>query len=238
MVGSATRLPMGFAFACFIWGAPVMRLVLSTFAVLAFVFYEMSGGSDFKPPVPPTDTAQSSKTLPQPTRVDPPAPEIAQAPSTDVKTPVSKPAPDRIIAEETQPDATKQTNLAQIRSGLSQGLTLLPASNPADGLQLVSLELGASGLRPTPATLPEVAEETAVAQPAAFIEPEPDLREVTGTRVNMRDGPGTIYPVLASLTIGKQVEVLSDSGTGWLRLRTLPEQQLGWISASLISKSE
>ncbi len=54
----------------------------------------------------------------------------------------------------------------------------------------------------------------------------------------MRDGPGTIYPVVARLDIGHNVEVLGDSGTGWLRLRTLPEDQFGWISSSLVSPAD
>ena len=59
---------------------------------------------------------------------------------------------------------------------------------------------------------------------------------MAGTRVNMRDGPGTIYPVILRLRIGQQVEVLETSGTGWLRLRTVQGQQVGWVAASLISK--
>jgi SH3-like domain-containing protein len=126
----------------------------------------------------------------------------------------------------------------QVRSSLSQGLTLLPEPNRTSPLALVSLELGASGLRtadPENATSPALASDPAPQTPETA---DPDLREVTGTRVNMRDGPGTIYPVVARLNIGSKVEVLSDSGTGWLRLRTVPGQQLGWIASSLISKSQ
>ena len=75
-----------------------------------------------------------------------------------------------------------------------------------------------------------------VAAPAPPPELKPDLRKVTGTRVNMRDGPGTIYPVIARLVLGDEVEVLSTSGTGWLRLRTLPERRIGWVASSLIGK--
>ena len=57
--------------------------------------------------------------------------------------------------------------------------------------------------------------------PAQFPEPEKDIREISGTRVNMRDGPGTIYPIIGKATIGQKVEVLSESGTGWLRLRVI-----------------
>lgn len=97
---------------------------------------------------------------------------------------------------------------------------------------LASLEEGAAALRqvaPEPST--DQAENPVPA------EPQKDIREISGTRVNMRDGPGTIYPVIGKAAIGQKVEVLSESGTGWLRLRVLPGQQVGWISASLVRKT-
>ena len=100
-------------------------------------------------------------------------------------------------------------------------------------LMLASLEQGAAGLT---VAVPVVENENP-AEPAASSPPPADIREITGTRVNMRDGPGTIYPVITRLTIGHEVEVLGESGTGWLRLRTMPEEQIGWISASLVSKA-
>jgi uncharacterized protein YraI len=99
-------------------------------------------------------------------------------------------------------------------------------------LVLASLEQGLAGLtsaEPAPEPAPEPV--TVAVAPA-------DIREITATRVNMRDGPGTTHPILARLSLGHEVEVLGDSGNGWLRLRTLPEQQSGWISASLVSKAK
>ena len=104
-----------------------------------------------------------------------------------------------------------------------------------DSITLTTLEQGVGGLRqarPEPAA-PDASADT-FDRPLAL--PEPDIREITGTRVNMRDGPGTIYPVVARLNIGQQVEVLSESGTGWLRLRVLQDRRVGWIAASLVSK--
>lgn len=218
-----------------------MRLILSTFAILALVFYEMSGGADFKPPLRPEPVADAPKQdLSSVMQV-----AAAVAPQAKPDSPATT-EPEPVILSDapgplpTAEDDTDTQALNQVRSSLSAGLTLMPSSNPSGALQLVSLELGAYGLI---AASPDVGSDE---QPTAALSNEPeralqaqdrDLREVTGTRVNMRDGPGTIYPVVARLTIGHNVEVLSDSGTGWLRLRTLPEQQLGWISASLISRS-
>ncbi|MDU9005035.1 SH3 domain-containing protein [Sedimentitalea todarodis] len=217
-----------------------MRLVLVSFAVLALVFYEMSGGSDFQPPDRPqiAETANAAATDKAPRRVDIVADKpVRVAPATLVSKSAIVPAvakePETAKAEPRAPSA----ELQQVRASLSQGLTLVSNGAQASDLSLVSLELGAAGLsRANSATESDAATETA-RQIDGFAPQDADLREIIGTRVNMRDGPGTIYPVVARLNIGQSVEVLSESGTGWLRLRTVPGQQLGWISASLVSKA-
>ena len=52
----------------------------------------------------------------------------------------------------------------------------------------------------------------------------------------MRQGPGTIYPVMGRLLAGDKVLVIEDSGTGWLHLRTQKGNKIGWVAASLVSK--
>jgi hypothetical protein len=220
-----------------------MRLVLSSFALLAVIFYEMSGGADFQPPEPPrllaVETAASPDTETVQARPsDTPDDRVAATASLFPRQ--DQGAANRVIiapaaTEATREARTESAQATQVRSSLSQGLSLLPTSDPSDAMQLVSLELGASGLRQAPPAAETTDETITTTLPVTLPEPDKDLREVTGTRVNMRDGPGTIYPVVARLTLGHKVEVLSDSGTGWLRLRTLPEQQLGWISSSLVS---
>lgn len=202
-----------------------MRLVLVSFAVMALVFYELSGGSDFQPPERPevTRTADSSRTEPAPR---PAGRSISEPIRVAPATLVAQPAVVQATLTETATRAPSP-ELQQVRASLTRGLTLVSDQGPTDGLSLASLELGASGLRP--AASPG-SDTTAAPTPKA------DLREITGTRVNMRDGPGTIYPIITRLNIGQSVEVLSESGTGWLRLRTIPGRQLGWISASLVSK--
>ncbi|SFT88062.1 SH3 domain-containing protein [Sedimentitalea nanhaiensis] len=211
-----------------------MRFVFSSFAILGLVFYELSGGRDFQPPEPPAIDAApqaSAAAIPKPVVRRAAPQQVARTATTSTKTLVATQAVATVSPRDTTASRPQDgsADLSRVRSSLSQGLTLLPDSNPPSGLTLATLELGASGLGSTADAEP--AARTAVLEPAPT-----DLREVTGTRVNMRDGPGTIYPVVARLNIGHQVEVLSTSGTGWLRLRTLPEGQLGWISSSLVSK--
>jgi Bacterial SH3 domain len=232
------------------------RLIIVSFAFLGWAFYLLSGGSEFTPPVDPGE--QSAKTS---RSGDPAALSNGEAPSgagpvqavalvarpaiapqsARRLSPVLTPAPPRDAPPEpaigptvgqARDQAFAARDLDQVRSSLSQGLTLFPEASPEREMTLASLAQGTAGLRETPVEPPppEV--------PAMVIDdPAVDIREVVGTRVNMRDGPGTIYPVIARLSIGNEVEVLGESGTGWLRLRSLPERQIGWIAASLISKA-
>ncbi|MEX0351367.1 MAG: SH3 domain-containing protein [Paracoccaceae bacterium] len=207
-----------------------MRLVIVSFVFMGFAFYELSGGADFEPrgvrgPKPETVAVAVAKPAPQTVPITSAALEL-------VSEPVIEPQPIRVAQTET-PEPVAQDALAQ----LAQVNVIAPSDSlfqtgTQDTITLASLEDGLlSAQTVTDAQEPE--------QPLAATLPEPerDIREIIGTRVNMRDGPGTIYPVISRLNIGHQVEVLDSSGTGWLRLRVLPEQQIGWIAASLVSKN-
>ncbi|APZ53280.1 SH3 domain-containing protein [Salipiger abyssi] len=84
---------------------------------------------------------------------------------------------------------------------------------------------------PAPAVTVAAVDVRSDAAPAA---PElqilPDLREVTGNRVNMRNGPGTGYSVVSQLRRGETVEVISDPGQGWVRLKVVETERVGWMS--------
>lgn len=76
----------------------------------------------------------------------------------------------------------------------------------------------------------------ALAEPSA--EPvEPDLRAVTGNRVNLRFGPGTNFAVVTQLLRGDEVEVLADEGAGWVKLRVLDSNRVGWMSGNFLAAS-
>lgn len=204
------------------------KFIIATFLMLGFAFYELSGGDEFEPRgVRPAKTVEVDKNEPQ---------IVADVPVSEpkIKTVIAP----RKTTTSVSADATTQAPteaalvLAQARANLSQGLTLLSDQNPTQGLQLASLSDGLSGLQ-NAAVEPEETVIEYSEQPAVF---DQDIREIKGTRVNMRQGPGTNYPVVTRLTLGHEVEVLSESGTGWLRLRSMPEGTMGWISASLVTK--
>ncbi|WP_254429028.1 SH3 domain-containing protein [Ruegeria arenilitoris] len=204
------------------------RLMLVTFAMLGWFFYVMSGGSEFEPrgtraEAPPV-VAAAEKPEPRP---------LVPSPATELVTKValrpakpSEPKPEPIPAADA---VDTEALLAQIAAGLNSDLSSF--DNTGGTFSLASLDENAAVQ-----VLDTDAEPETAAAPAPA-EPPKDIRIVSGTRVNMRDGPGTIYPIIGKARMGQQVEVLSESGTGWLRLRVLPEQQVGWISSSLIRKS-
>ena len=78
-------------------------------------------------------------------------------------------------------------------------------------------------------TTPEI-----TAKPAA---PAPDLRQVRGSRVNMRGGPGTNYGVLAVLSRGQEVHILRNE-SGWVKLRDQQSGTVGWMSAKMITTAD
>ena len=143
--------------------------------------------------------------------------QIARA--TQARTPARAETPQVVLASLGADEATNKTNRATAAVqtdateprvfSLQDMVTPPPAANAANpnGIQQV---------RPTPTR-------------AA------DMREIVATRVNMRAGPGTSSDILMRLAKGDSVEVLEDNGSGWLRLRALPADRVGWIAARLVS---
>lgn len=191
-----------------------MRLVLVSFAVMALAFYELSGGSDFEPPKAPV--VAESPIAPKPAEAYRATKVAAKASVKSESLPKAEPAVLTTARNDEGKTVAPSAQLNEVRASLSKGLTL------------VSMDTTTTGFGATA--------NGTVRQAAYYENSAADIREVTGTRVNMRDGPGTTYPVIGRATLGQKVEVLNDSGNGWLRLRTVSGQQTGWISASLISK--
>ncbi len=65
--------------------------------------------------------------------------------------------------------------------------------------------------------------------------PSGDLRSVTGNRVNVRGGPGTDFGVVFRLVQGDSVEVLEDTGNGWVRMRSVDTGEEGWMADWLLT---
>ncbi|MGX9357485.1 SH3 domain-containing protein [Roseobacteraceae bacterium S113] len=192
------------------------RFIVLTFAFLGWSFYELSGGADYEP--------QSAR-APIFAEVEPvvaravvePVLSTRQEPSdlVQVSLNVEAPAP---VAEPTVVPVVEEAKAEILIRPTPVGLTAAPTPTPAENVSVV--------FTPTPQAAPQ---EAAAA--------EVDLRQVTGNRVNMRNGPGTSFSVLARLEKGTDVEVLGFEDDGWLKLRVIESGQVGYMADWLVTAS-
>lgn len=64
-----------------------------------------------------------------------------------------------------------------------------------------------------------------------------ELWYVSGTRVNLRAGPGTGNAVVGQLALGEAAEVLGDQD-GWYQIRTADGAVTGWIYGKFLSETK
>jgi hypothetical protein len=136
-----------------------------------------------------------------------------------------------------QADATLTITDAPLSATVSRSETTTLNLTPA--VTQISLE---TTTQPEVSATPAVVEELVVAveEPAVEAEPTPvasalDLRAVAGSRVNMREGPGTNYGVIDTLTGGTEAEVIEVNADGWARIRLIGTNQTGWMAERLLN---
>ncbi|AHD08063.1 SH3 domain-containing protein [Phaeobacter gallaeciensis] len=228
------------------------RFVIASFLFLGWGFYEASGGADFEPPKGPSAAVNIAKAA----FGSDSSPSTASIRSTEVtaeslisKVALRVPQSDTTQAANTKParpaadpalrSRVAMEQIAAVGAGLSNSDTAFSATttsqasfqtSPATSgaVQLASLTDGLS-------TQPLV-QAALESEPQDIVEPAADIRSITATRVNMRSGPGTVYPIVDRLSNGEEVAVFEDIGTGWLHLRTVKDGKVGWIAASLVSQ--
>lgn len=191
------------------------RFILLTFGLLGWAFFEMSGGTDFEPKSVAVAEVKTEE-LQAVSR----ASSTLDLTSVAVVERVAAPAPDKVAAV-VAPD---------------------PDPDPVAGVLPVTTEAAPQTVlaNAAPNGAPVVAPDPVVAdaEPAPVAAPlYLDFREITGNRVNVRNGPGTNYAVLARLNRGDEVVVLDDSGDGWLKLRLVGNNRVGWIADFLVTAS-
>lgn len=139
------------------------------------------------------------------------------------------PTPRLVHAEPAHPaeDALRLLGGAQASEAPAE---IVPAS--FGGPRVVA---GPSDFQPVSAA-PSAPEPT-VAEPvvAESAGPPADRRAVTGSRVNLRAGPGPNHAVLDVLSRGETAEVLEIEG-GWARIRA--GEQDGWMALSMLSEPQ
>ncbi len=70
------------------------------------------------------------------------------------------------------------------------------------------------------------------------VEPQLDIRQVAGSRVNMRMGPGTGFDVITTLESGTKLEVLEVNADGWANVSTVDRGLEGWMAERLLTDTD
>ena len=203
----------------------MVRFIFVTFAILAWAFYEFSGGADFVPGQARTadagtDPLKASSLADVPARQQPAGPEVTRVSLnlTSVEDVLNGPSEPPQIDE--RPDA-------EAPSQAGRGATIATSDDQGEPDILPSLVTNAE---------PEsvLAEEDGSASVPTGA--STDIREVTGNRVNVRGGPGTRFGVVTQMVAGDEVEVLEDNASGWIRIRPVEGGEAGWIADFLLSE--
>ena len=217
-------------------GCDLKRFMLLSFGFLAWAFYEMSGGADFEPRSEQMARMNSS-------------PEILAA---EIETSV-EPLPVRAANVDTAPppkdvdnSVTRVSlNLTSLQDVLSETDASEPDGITADVTEDIGVpHNGDSGVpqnigtlissTDTPAIIPSLIDPNG-GLTTALNEAQGDIRIVTGSRVNVRGGPGTDYGVVTRLTEGAAVRVVLDNGDGWVKMQPLDGSPEGWMADFLLT---
>ena len=187
------------------------RLITVTFAFLGWSFFALSGGTDYAP-------AEGSRQAAALMKAQEPEPEISLA-SAEGAAVLRAQKPDAVSRNAT---GSVEITLASLSTANdAQPAAAAPAKSIPDPDRLFS-----NPVQPVPT------KEVAAALPVQ--EKPQDLRQVSATRVNMRNGPGTGYDVLTKLVRGDRVEVLQNPGSGWVKLRVIETDRVGWMAERLL----
>ncbi|WP_163848846.1 SH3 domain-containing protein [Pseudooceanicola aestuarii] len=183
------------------------KFLVVTTFFLGWAFYEVSGGAEFDP----AETTFSA------TAAEP----VSAAPIVSTRS---------AVASDTAATASQTGKMRVPDKPADTETATAPAPSPAVAdLPLVVV---------TKASLsPEIAQALEQARAPVQAEPAADIRQVAGSRVNMRSGPGTRYSVMASLREGQDVEILQEPGNGWVKLRVIDGGRIGWMADWLVTAS-
>ncbi len=234
-----------------------MRFILIFFVFMGFAFYQLSGGAEFEPrtsrgdvelvrdtvhhasvrdvTLPARDKVEALLASTEVVRLEPTA-VAEQIKAAEAATRVDALGVNEAESSEAVTDLAFRFNQMSAQSGQTSDAEVQLASL-ADGAgnfpQPLFLETapGATGGISAAVTAAVTSGDEAAAP-----EPRLDIREVTGSRVNMRQGPGTTYAVVGTLYYDDQVEILDDLGDGWVQLRKVGSDRIGWMAARFVGK--
>lgn len=141
-----------------------------------------------------------------------------------------------IVVAEVEAEAPEVVTRADTTTLLSVSTSNVTLPDDTELAQAVSQAVALDAVeQPDPVEVAAPAAEP-VADP--IVEPELDLREVAGSQVNMRMGPGTNFDVITTLDGGTQLEVLDVTEDGWANVSTVDRGIEGWMAERLLTESQ
>jgi len=148
-------------------------------------------------------------------------PQMAESPLNELQQTVAE---ERTLVARSNVAPAQQPVLATQNNGLVQQASVTietPAAPVTQASTSLAVVLGEAARQATP-------------EPVAAQVPAADIRFVSGSRVNVRNGPGTNFSVVAQLTRGSETEVLQNPGNGWVKIRAADTGGIGWMAERLL----
>lgn len=193
------------------------RFVIVALLLMAWAYWELSGGADFAPEQ--REVAVATQEAAPPVEG---TPEPASEPEPEPQ-PAPEPEPQPNFWTDTLPPASEAVEELQIEATLEEAEAETPSSE-------------APAFEQNPLTAqPEVEPEPAL-EAASEAAPLPEgraLHVVIGSRVNLREGPGTSFATIGQVTSGMILDVL-EFRDDWAYVEMQTGDQ-GWISASFLT---
>jgi hypothetical protein len=229
------------------------RFIFLTFGFMGWAFYEMSGGADFVPAGPQlagseaadsTLIASANAGTTSSSLVTAAAANAARKAESPI-TPFAQKAPARDdTATRVALNLTTLSDLPQANDAMVQKAVATPETRA--GVKVVKAKtVNASASMVQNASYSVTTSSTPVVIPslinsgdnsATYVSTtQADIRKVSGTRVNVRGGPGTNFGVVGRLGKGDAVEIIEDNGAGWVRFRSVDGAESGWMADFLLS---
>ncbi len=191
--------------------------ILVSLIFLAWAFFQLSGGSGFD-----ADAAARARMAERQEADNALAARIAAAPPASLPAPVSNTVPSPTLAVARAIPAPEPQTARPVSAPEPAVSASLPATSP-----------DATVATEQPPTEPAAETPPEAATPAAQVMVQ-DMRVVRPARANMRGGPGTNNAVLATLDRGTEVELLGEPVGGWVQLRVIENNLIGWMAQSLL----
>jgi hypothetical protein len=201
-------------------GLGMAKVILLTFGVLGWAWFELSGGSAFVAGQNGVEWVATAH----------PAREPVVSTSGAEPEAVSR-------ADTTEIHAVVQPAVAEPRPSQVKTVYVSSGNNLAvDSEKLAMLDAAFTSEEDVQQDIQQVAAsvdnvDDAVAAAIA------EYRTVTGSRVNLRAGPSTSFDAVTQLLEGEEVEVLDETPDGWVKLRAMDGNDIGWMAGSFLTAS-